>query len=275
MEKRLPTINSLIISNKGSFEKLGKTMMLYLFGFFTQKELFKMCKANRKLFNSLKEFHKKRESRCNEVLSQIKVINYKNEKHLLFSAIHNNTVFPFSDNNGEYLKFGVGFYELYTHSSKFNWTWKQDKRYWEEVKFENSNPQFLTPFLIHVCFADINFAFHHVMKNNYKLYFNQTFTTLKTDTFILEVRLNKKLVYLDEHFPPYKMIANARYKTKKQCVLQKQYICEIYDLSFEDFSPAMDNIIEVKISSKDNNWKGGWGIDGGILEVKEPLFNIN
>ena len=37
----------------------------------------------------------------------------------------------------------------------------------------------------------------------------------------------------------------------------------------------MDNIIEVKITSKDNNWKGGWGIDGGILEVKEPLFNIN
>ena len=275
MEKRLPTLNSLIKSNKNYFDKLGKTMMVYLFGFLTQKELFMICKANRKLFNSLKDFHKKREERFNEVLNQIKGIQYNKTEHLLFSAIHNKIQFPFSDYNGEYLKFGVGLYELYTHSSQYNWTWKQDKRYWEEMKFENSNPQFLTPFLIHVCFADINFSFHHVMKNNYKLYFNQAFTTLKSDSFLLEVRLNKKLVYLDEHFPPYKMIANARYKTKKQCILQKQYICEIYDISFEDFNSNMDNIIEVKITSKDNNWKGGWGIDGGILEVKEPLFNIN
>lgn len=275
MEKRLPLINSLLRSNKEPFHKLTKTMMIYLYGFLTQKELYNICKANRKLFTSFKEFYKKREEKFNKVLSQIKVIQNNKTEHLLFSAIHNDLAFPLTDYKGEYLKFGIGFYEVYTHSSQYNWTWKQDHRYWEDLKLKNSNPLYFTPFLIHVCFADINFAFHHVIKNNYKLYFNQAFTTLKSDLFNLEVRLNKKLVYKDEHFPPYKMIAEARYKTKNQCILKKQFICEIYDISFEDFPSNMDNIVEVKITSKDNNWKGGWCIDGGLLEVKEPLFNIN
>lgn len=261
--------NEKIVSLKGDFNRLRKNVFAYLFTFFSYKEALKIAKTNHLFYIHFKCSIEKAVNNFERCLEEYGLTVLENKKYALFKSIKNKIIY-ITSNQGEFVIFKCNGIEKYSQSYYSNWAWKNDGKYWKTLRL-SSSLNCPSPFLQTVCFADVNFSFHQVKKGDYILYLRQAFTYLLESQFILTVKLNDVVIYKDEHYPSKELIKQACFNNEKDIILQKQYICEITENSFINQS-TNNNTVTIYINNIDLFWKGGWCIDGGVLEENKNLL---
>ena len=284
VKQNLPTLETLIkeesqisqsqnkneknVILKGNFNKLKKDVFVYLFSFFSYQEALKISKTNHLFYTYFKCSIEEASNNFEQYLQEYGLTVPDNKKYTLMKSIKNKIIYN-TPIQGEFVVFKADGIEKYSQSYFSNWTWKNNEKYWKTLQL-SSSLNCPSPFLKTVCYADVNFSFHQVKKGDYKLYLRQAFTQLGQSKFILTVKLNDIIIYKDEHYPTRDLINQAHFNKEKDIVLQKQYICDITENSFDN--QTSNNIVTIYINNIDLYWKGGWCIDGGVLEENKTFL---
>lgn len=264
-KKRFLQFEKLNVS-KGVLTKLRKDLFFYLLSYFTLEELSEIAKINRYFFKHYKCFIEKIDTKFRAYILENKLDSSDQKKHTFFISVKNKVIYQ-TKSKGEFVMFRKNGIDKYSQGYYFGWAWKDQKQYWTEIQL-SSSLNCPSPFLKSVCYVNVNLAFHQVKKGEYKLYLRQAFTTLREDKFILTIKINEREIFKDEHFPSKEMINQAKFETKKEIILQKQFICDIIEEDFINTNKE-ENTIVILINNKDLFWKDGWCIDGALLESNE------
>ena len=132
---------------------------------------------------------------------------------------------------------------------------------------------------------NFGFSFYHIIKGDYQLYLHHSLINMKNANLILQVFINKHVIYTQKNFPPIELIENyeAEQNEKEPKIKLREYlICSITKKMFDDANN--NEINEEKKLNKDYEirvvftneylfWKPGWCIDGGRLLRK--VYEIN
>jgi len=183
-------------TKKKEFDKLTDVLLSYcLFPFFNIIEAKEIGKVNTKFYNSFVRYY---DRICIPFINKynVKIENGKEYKQ--------NEIYEQKDDKGHFIKLSLLNLEHYLVFSYFDWTWKNDTRYWDTITPKNSILNKDISHLITVCWVDVNGSISHIFSGKYKLYLNHCVCKL------LENRL--KMTVLLDNVP----IQEFKYPTKEQ-----------------------------------------------------------
>ena len=259
---------------------LNHNLTQYLFMFLSYKDLCNFAKVNSFLFQSFKEFQRRKiENRINQIIKVFDLnttsLNDINKNKFLYDSIKHKKQY-FTNVQGQYLEFQIDKLIIYSLADFSNWAWK-DSRHWPKKSLSNSLLGKKTPFLEQVCYLDTNIHFSSVEKGDYQLFIRQLFVSLKRNTLVVTVSIgNNKIVY-KEDFPSHEMYSQNQVRQTSNFRLKNQFLCYISESDFDGVETNKQSggyEIHVCFLGKDQTkWKQGWFIDGIILEKKDNFFN--
>ena len=274
------------------FDKITDVLISFNLLPFLNKNEVKNCGClNTKFYNAFIRF-------CENRFYSIKdLYNIKNENQY----INLNELYEQKDDKGHYIKLGIFTVEHYSLFGENNWTWKEDKRYWNKVAAKNSilNKEIYS--LDQVCWVDVNQTITHVFNGKYNLYLNHCVCNLAQTILKLTVYLDDIAIY-ETQYPSQELKDNCikRHSKKeedqkddnkgnrgfnrgilgfrrfgpmryqkvelKEKKVDKDLITEI-DVPFDEkLDKNEGHKITVKFDHTEGSWKHGWMIDGFILE---------
>ena len=281
------------------FNKLTDVLISFnLFPFLNENEV-KTCGClDIKLYNAFIRFCENRYSSINLLYN----ININNG-----NGINQNELYEQKDDKGHFIKLGIFSVVHYSLFAENDWTWKNDKRYWNKITAKNAilNKEICN--LIMVCWVDVNQTITHVFYGKYKLYLNHCICNLAKDSLKLKIFLDQMLIY-ETKYPSQEQKDKCRERhalsdgdNRGQAGLQKgnmrfrgirlNPMRSRYKVNLKEnrvdkdliteievpYDPKIDNdkghTITVRFEHNDGSWKQGWLIDGFILE--KILGNIN
>ena len=226
-------------------------------------------------------------------------------------SINQNELYEQKDDKGHYIKLGIFSVEHYSLFSYNNWTWKEDKRYWNKIVAKNTILNREIYNLIMVCWVDVNQTITHVFYGKYKLYLNHCICNLYKSSLKFKVFLDNQLIFetqypseeqidkcRDRHagkdgeenkdnnrgrvlpgrgnrlFRDLRIPIRSRHKVElREKRVDKDLITEIDVPYDEKIDKEKGHIITVRFDHNNGDWKQGWMIDAFILE--KVLENIN
>ena len=190
----LKEIKQVENTKKIKFDNLTDVLLTYcLFPFFKIKEAKEIGKVNSKFYNSFVRYY---DRIC------VHIINKYNVK--IENEYKPNEIYEQKDDKGHFIKLSLLNLEHYLIFSYFDWTWKNDTRYWDTITPKNSILNKNISHLITVCWVDVKGSISHIFNGKYKLYLNHCVCRL------LENRL--KMTVLLDNIP----IQEFKYPTKEQ-----------------------------------------------------------
>ena len=284
------------------FNKLTDVLISYnLFPFFNENEVKTCGRLDIKFYNAFIRF-------CEDRYNSIHLlynININNDQ-----CVDQNELYEQKDDKGHYIKLGIFSVEHYSLFAESNWTWKNDKRYWDKIAAKNTilNKEIYN--LIMVCWLDVNQTITHVFYGKYKLYLNHCICNLQKEYLKLTVLLDKIPIY-ETKYPskeqkdkcrerhalkeedikdnnrgtlgrrrgnmrfrglmlPFRSQYKVQFKEKR---VDKDFITDIEIPYDEKIDNDKGHTITVRFDHVEGSWKQGWMIDGFILE--KILGNIN
>ena len=190
----LKEIKQVEKNKKNKFDNLTDVLLSYcLFPFFKMKEAKEIGKVNSKFYNSFIRYYDR---------IYIPLINKYNVK--IENEYKPNEIYEQKDDKGHFIKLSYLNLEHYLLFSYFDWTWKNDTRYWDTITPKNSILNKNISHLIRVCWLDVNGSISHIFNGKYKLYLNHCVCKL------FENRL--KMTVLLDNVP----IQEFKYPSKEQ-----------------------------------------------------------
>ena len=278
------------------FNKITDVLLSFnLFPFLKESEALTCGKLDTKFYNAFIRFCENRYSSLNKLYN----ININNQ------CINQNELYEQKDDKGHYIKLGIFSVEHYSLFGENNWTWKEDRRYWNKIKAKNSILNKEIYDLNMVCWVDVNQTMTHVFYGKYKLYLNHcicnlTKLMLKLTVFLDDISIfetkypsqeqknkcrerhslkdeDKKEGYIEMKrggFRGIRLPINSRYRVEfKEKRLDKDFITEI-EIPYNDkIDNGKGHKVTVRFDHVEGSWKHGWMIDAFILE--KIIENIN
>ena len=262
-------------------KKLSSNLTKYLFDFFSYKELYELGKINVFFMNNLVNYIESSErwpEKIRKLNSQYKFkIKQGEVDDSMKEAKIKKRTYKFdseNDNQVNYYQFDMDGNKHIFIARTFNWAHKDNDNYWREEEIKNTLEQNQkVPYLIIVCWIDLNFYFFHVKPGNYKLYINEHFVTHKNfiEKVILKVIINEgkenKLLF-EEKFPSREIYDKNNSSNSSNARLKEDFICYIKKEDFDGIERDEngDCVVKIHFFKVNDFWKGGWYIDGGILK---------
>ena len=250
-----PNRNKISDQAKKNFDRLTDVLMSYLlfpyFGIFEAKEL---GKINTHFYNAFVRYYDRIYDK------EIPKYNLDIPKDKEFDK---NELYVQKDDKGHFIKLKLAQLEHYLLFSYFDWTWKNDDRYWLRKTPKNSILNKEICYLKTVCLVDIDAKMSHVFPGKYKLYLNHCVCGIKKEELKLTVEI-EGVVYKELNYPTKEQKDNCKHKRNS---LFKQYITDI-DVAYNeslDKEGGPGHEIAIKFNNKDWNWKEDWSIDAAIL----------
>ena len=273
----MPKINRQSKDNN-FINKMSKNLTIYLFDFFSYKELYEMGKINLYFMNNVIDYFEENEPWPEKIRKLKSQYNFKIFQNEVDSSLEDAKIkkrrykYPSEEEDKKinYYQYDIDGNRYISIARTFDWAHKNNESYWREEKIDGSYEKDSgVPYLITVCWIDTHFSFFHVKPNNYKLYINEHFK--KNKRFIekvnLKVTINENIIIYDTKFPSNAIFDNNSSGERDNASLNEDYICLIKK---EDFNEAKkdingDCVVNIEFRHLDNFWKGGWFIDGGSL----------
>ena len=173
------------------FNRLTDVLIsFHLFPFFDTKEAKEFGKINIKFYNSFVRYYE----RASDNL--IKQYNVKIEKGKEYIP---NEIYEQKDDKGHFIKLNLLNLEHYLLFSYFDWTWKNDDRYWEKMTPKNSLLNKDIYHLRSVCWLDTNANMTHLYNGKYKLYLSHCVCKLAENSIKMTISLDgaplKEFIY--------------------------------------------------------------------------------
>ena len=194
--KPMPRIEN---KEKIKFSKLTDVLMSYnLIPYFTIKEAKEFGKINTRFYNSFIRYY---ERIADDLIEKY---NIKNEENY-----NPNEIYEQKDDRGHFIKVNFSNLTHYLIFSYFDWTWKNDDRYWETITPKNSILNKNISHLKTVCWVDVNATMTHLFQGKYKLYLNHCVCNLSRNTMNMKVLLDG-LSLLEILYPSNEQINNCR-----------------------------------------------------------------
>ena len=276
-------------SKNKNFSKLTDVLMSFnLFPFLTENEILSFGKINTRFYNAYIRYIKYK----NDLLIPKYNINNDKSMPLIFGEFYQQ-----KDDKGHYIKFNKIFnIEHYSLFAENDWTWKNDKRYWESIEVKNCLCDKKEAYhLLQVCWVDVNQKISHVFGGKYNLYLNHCVCNLTKNCLKLKIILDEddKNPIFEASYPSQELIDNCRNRHAKNNTnnnnirerrfplrikkfstvilkekrVDKDFICDInIPLIDSKFEKNGHNLIVRFDHDNNGNWKQGWIIDGFILE---------
>ena len=278
------------------FDKLTDVLLSFqLFPFLKEEEIKSYGCLNIKFYNGFMRYCKRR---FDSLIPEYNININNNE------CINQNELYEQKDDKGHYIKFGL--FKVY-HYSLFGenlWTWRDDKRYWEKKKVENSILNKEVYNLLQVCWVDVNQTITHVFYGKYKLYLNHCICNINKSMLKLKVLLDGVTIFErdypsqeekdkcrerhiknneedkkdDNNKPGYVMRERFgrfrglripmrfQHQEVKSKRVDKDFITDI-DIPYdENIEKNKGHTITVRFDQIEDSWKHGWMIDAFILE---------
>lgn len=91
---------------------------------------------------------------------------------------------------------------------------------------------------------DFSFSFHHVIKDDYKLYLHQSMTDMRNAKLRLQIIINDELIIETPKFPSKKVLEQSYLKRTDDIKLYDVYICDINKYMFESVENDLKKSIE-------------------------------
>ena len=295
----LKPVRNVVNGGKNYFNKLTDVLMSYnLLPFLQVKEAKEFGKVNIKFYNAFVRYY---ERECDSLINKynIKIDNKYIPKE----------VYEQKDDKGHFIKLSFSNLEHYLLFSYFDWTWKNDERYWNKISSTNSLLNKDIYKLRAVCWIDLNGNISHIFKGKYKLYLNHCVCNLEENKLKMIILLDgvqlQEFIYpsraqlnkcrelhpkIEENnnnnepkaeirrgpmlrFPRRNKIAQkSNYNPGKK--LNKEYIMDINIVYNDKLDNSCGHSLAVKFEKRDDSWKLGWLIDGIILEKVYDNFSI-
>ena len=165
---------------KEKINKLTDVLISYnIFPYLNMKEAKEAGKVNTRLYNAFVR-HYNRE--CDQLLNKYNVKIENNYKP--------NEIYEQKDDKGHFIKLSFFNLEHYLLFSYFDFTWKNDPRYWNKITPKNSILNKDICHLITVCWVDVNANMSHVFNGKYKLYLHHCVCKLPQDKLKLNIFLD-------------------------------------------------------------------------------------
>ena len=184
---------------KIKFNKLTDVLMSYnILPYFTVKEAKELGKINTRFYNSFIRYYERIADNL------IEKYNIKNEENY-----NPNEIYEQKDDKGHFIKVNFSSLTHYLIFSYFNWTWKNDERYWETITPKNSILNKDISHLKTVCWVDVNATMTHLFEGKYKLYLNHCVCNLAKDSMFMKVLLDG-LSLLEILYPSNEQINRCR-----------------------------------------------------------------
>ena len=167
-------------TKKIKFDKLTDVLLShYLFPFFKMKEAKEIGKVNSKFYNSFVRYYDR---------IYVPIISKYNVK--IENEYKPNEIYEQKDDKGHFIKLSLLNLEHYLIFSYFDWTWKNDTRYWDTITPKNSILNKNISHLIRVCWVNVKGSISHIFNGKYKLYLNHCVCRLFENRFKMTVLLD-------------------------------------------------------------------------------------
>ena len=262
MEKQyLKKIERISTAPHNNFNLIGTNIISnILFPFLTYNEIKELKKINILFYNSFIDYISFWFNDLNNILNEYKISSPSIVKTISkIEAIDKKIKFKCPYDKCHYIEFdkkGINHIGLFKDEE---WSWKNDGRYYKTKLYNNSFFGDETPYLISVCWVDVNLTMTHIKEGNYKLYINHSVYELNNECMKLNIFLDGKEIFYSL-YPTQSMIDNNLNYIKNNHEDNKNENQE--DKKKEDENKEDEKIEEKKELNISNNYRS----------YRRPLF---
>ena len=217
MEKQfLKKIERTSIAPHNNFNLIGINIISnILFPFLTYNEIKELKKINILFYNSFINYISFWFNDLKNILNEYK-ISFPSTVNTIskIEAIDKKIKFKCPYDKCHYIEFdkkGINHIGLFKDE---DWSWKNDERYFITKLYKNSFLGEETPYLISVCWIDINLTMTHIKEGNYKLFFKHSVYKANKECMKLNIFLDGKEIFFSL-YPTQTMIENDLNNLKK------------------------------------------------------------